>query len=628
MEGHIVGTEVERPNLLWIVSEDCPPWFGCYGDTLAATPAIDALAKNGVLYERAYSPAPVCSPSRFGLLTGISPERHSPADRMRAIASRPAWMTTYPEELRAAGYYCTNNAKTDYNMDVDADAIWDDSSRTAHWRNRPSDSPFLAVFNYDSTHESSIFDENSGFAKAMAPFAAFLTNRKPLKPAVPLDDIRLPGYLPDTSEVRGDFARYYTAVARLDAFVAELLDALAADGLADDTVVILTSDHGGVTPRSKRYVYEEGVHVPLIVSAPTRWAHRFQRPGSRRAEPVSTLTIPATLLDLAGVPAPAQLSEQSLAADGRVDAPTLAFSGRERMDERISLVRSVRSRRFRYLRNYTPHRPVIQHQAFAWNAAGYRSWEHEHLAGTLAPEQERWWQAADVVELYEIDSDPDELVNLAGRPEFVEIERDLRTALRDHILEVNDNGFLPEDSDRLGIDASRQPGAYPLERILELADQGIERSPDRLDSFVEALADPDSTIRRWAAIGILGLSPQISDDAVEALRSTLTDPAPWVVVPAAEGLARAAADEAAYSALAAIACDADAPWTRLEAINALTYLDVDRVRPYRAAVDAAAESAEEYLGNAGRYLRLVLNGEYTPEAEVFQPTSLGASLVR
>ncbi|MFE2106823.1 sulfatase-like hydrolase/transferase [Kitasatospora sp. NPDC059463] len=619
-----MGTVAERPNILWIVSEDCPPWFGCYGDAHAVTPAIDAVASRGVLYERAYSPAPVCSPSRFALLTGIAPESHSPADRMRAVAARPDWMATYPEIFRDAGYYCTNNAKTDYNLDVDANAIWDESSRTAHWRNRPAGAPFLAVFNYDPTHESSVFDANSPLARAIGSSAVF---GEPLTPAVPLEAIRLPRYLPDTPEVRSDFSRYYSAVARLDTFVAGLLGQLAEDGLAEDTVVLLTSDHGGVTPRSKRYLYDEGLHVPLLVSAPPRLAGRLAPAGSRHPEPVSTLSVAPTLLALAGLPVPPQMAEQPLTEPTGPTGPALAFGERGRMDERFSLVRTVRSRRFRYLRTYTPHRPVIQHQAFAWNAAAFRSWEAEHTAGRLTPEQERWWLPAEPVELYDVDADPDEVENLAGRPEFAEVEAQLRQALREHILAGHDNGFLPEDSPLLGWDASRAPGAYPLERILDLADRGLERDSSVLPELLTALGDDDATVRRWAAIGILRLTPGVPD-AAAPLRAALADPEPSVVVHAAEALARLTGDEDAYRALARVAASESTPWARLEAVNALTYLDLDRVRPYRQVVDAAATSGSEYLSSAGRYLRLLLDDEYTPDAAVYDPAPLLAAFKR
>ena len=612
----------ERPNILWIVSEDCPPWLGAYGDRVATTPHLDRLAERGTLFERAYSAAPVCAPSRFAMLTGVVPESHSPADRMRAVAPLPTWMRTYPELLREAGYYCTNNAKTDYNADVDADSIWDESSKSAHWRQRPEGSPFLAVFNFDATHESSVFDPDSPFGRAMSRFLA--GGALPPQTTVDLADIRVPAFLPDTEEVRSDFARYYGFVERMDAFVGALLAQLEEDGLTDDTVVIHTSDHGGVTPRSKRYCYEEGLHVPLIVAAPPRWAHLFP-PATVVAEPVTTVSIVPTLYALAGVSRPPYVEEPGLAEclDGSV--PRYAFGARNRMDERYDLVRTVRSRRYRYLRNYTPHRPVAQHQGFAWNAAGFRSWETAHLDGTLSPEQEQWWHPKPPVELYDLDADPDEVVNLAGDPAVADVESDLRRRLTERTLRINDNGFLAEDSPHCGYDESRIPGAYPLPEVLGLADAGLEQDRANIPRFLAALDDADDTIRRWGAIGLLALAPDISE-AVDALRGVIAAGPADVGIPAAEALVRATGDARAYAALAAWSGAEQPLWTRLEAINALTVLEPAAVSAHVDVVRDAAASPDEYLGNAGRYLEYRLDGTYSPDAEVFSVAGMLAAL--
>lgn len=298
-----------RPNLLWLVSEDCPSRFGCYGDPLARTPNLDALAAESVLFEHAYSPAPVCAPSRFALLTGVPPEAHAPAIHMRARATLPTWMTTYPQVLRSLGYYCTNNSKTDYNADVEPDELWDECSDSAHWRNRSDGQPFLAVFNIDGTHESAVFREG--------------------RPALDASAVRVPAYLPDTPEIRDDIARYYEDVERMDTVVGELLAQLAADGLAESTVVVHTSDHGGVNPRSKRHCYEEGLRVPLLVHAPARFAERFPPSGTRVAAAVTTTSIPATLIDLAGGAVPEHMPEPSLANPvSPVDYLQLRVSGR------------------------------------------------------------------------------------------------------------------------------------------------------------------------------------------------------------------------------------------------------------------------------------------------------------
>ncbi|MBO1415968.1 sulfatase [Streptomyces sp. FH025] len=588
-----------RPNILWTVSEDCPPRFGCYGDALAVTPNLDALADRGTLFEHAYSAAPVCAPSRFALLTGIAPESHGPAHQMRANAHVPAWMTTYPEVLRGLGYYCTNNAKTDYNCDVDPQAIWDESSDTAHWRNRPDGAPFLAVFNYDPTHESAVFRREEF--------------------TVDPDAVRLPAYLPDTPQIRGDFAHYYRHIAGMDAFVGRLLAQLEEDGELDNTIVIHTSDHGGVNPRSKRWCYDEGLHVPLIVAAPERWAGLFPAPGTRVTAAVGTIRIPPTLVELAGGEVPAQMQGESLARTVFDEDRELAFGMRNRMDDRRDMVRTVRDARYRYIRNYDPHRPYGAHQAFAWLAAGYRSWETEHLAGRLDDVRDAFWREKPGVELYDCDADPDQVRNLAGDPAHADVEERLDAALRAHILAVNDNGFLPEGAPAEGYDASRAEGAYPLARILAVADAVGRRDPAEVPRFTAALADPDPTVRRWGAVGLLVLGADAMADGVDALLKATVDgePDPFVRIPCAEALARQAGDPAALACLADLAGPAHPMSVRLEAIGALTALAPEAVEPYRDVVAAAADEPHEYIGNAARYLLFRIDGSYTPDTRVF-----------
>lgn len=596
-----------RPNIVWLVSEDCPPRFGAYGDPHARTPHLDRLARTGVTFEHAFSAAPVCAPARFGLLTGIPPEADSPAQQMRASATLPDGLRTYPETLRGLGYYVTNNNKTDYNARIDPAEIWDESSPHAHWRNRPADKPFLAVFNFNGTHESSIFNRDD--------------------PSTDPEDLRLPAYLPDTPQIRTDFATYYDRIAEFDDFVGQILEQLADDGLSEDTIIIQTSDHGGVNPRSKRFLYDEGLHVPLIITAPPRFADRFPDPGTRIEAAVSTLSIPSTLIELAGGSPPDRFDEprQPSLARRHIPADSLAFSGRDRMDERYDLSRTVRDSRFRYIRNFNPHRPWGQHYGFAWNALGYQSWEREHLAGRLNPTQDAFWGPKAGIELYDVDADPDEVHNLAGDPRYADVERRLSTALHDHILAIHDNGFLPEGSPHEGLDPSREPGVYPLARILDTAEAVTQQSPAHLPRFLDDLDDPDATVRRWAAIGILTLASaagadpatQIGDAVTERLTRLLAEETePTVVVHAAEALARLTGDPHATAALAVLTQRRDVP-LRLEALNALTALHANRVAPHLDVVEAVADDDNEYIRGAGRYLLFRLQGRYEPGSPVF-----------
>ena len=248
----------ERPNILWLVSEDNGPFLGCYGDPLAHTPTLDRLASKGVLFERCFA-QPVCAPSRFTLITGMYSVTCGPAEHMRAKGKIPSWLKGFPAYLRQAGYYTANNSKTDYNAPIPMKEAWDASNQNAHWRNRPdAKQPFFSVFNHAVTHESCLFPEEEN--KLDFP---------PMDPA----KVRIPPYQPDTPEMRADWARYYNHLTLMDEQIADKLKEFEKDGLAENTIVFYYSDNGGVLPRSKRFLQRSGTHVPLIIYFPPKWQH-------------------------------------------------------------------------------------------------------------------------------------------------------------------------------------------------------------------------------------------------------------------------------------------------------------------------------------------------------------------
>ncbi|MFE4721016.1 sulfatase-like hydrolase/transferase [Streptomyces sp. NPDC056728] len=596
-------TPTERPNILWLVAEDHYPFVGAYGDPVARTPALDRLAREGIRYENSYSTAPVCAPSRFALLTGVAPQSAGPAEHMRALGRTPVFLKGFPEYLRRAGYYTTNNSKTDYNTVVDMTATWDASSASAHYRDRPADAPFFAVFNDMTTHESSLFTAQDGRTRR--------------------EEIRLPAYLPDTPEIRGDFAHYYDAMETMDGHVGTKLAELEAAGLADDTIVFFYSDNGGVLPRSKRHCYDEGLRTALIVRFPEKWAHLAPRPaGSVERRAVTSVDYGPTVLALAGVDIPDHIQGRPFAGMRHLPSAHYAFGGRDRMDERYDMVRTVRDERYRYLRNYAPHRPWGQHGAYAWLARGYQSWQQAHLDGTLDPVQDRFWGTKPAEELYDLRADPDEVHNLADDPAHAHTLERLSRALDEHIVAVHDNGFIPEGSHAEGWVESRRPGAYPLRRVLRLARHAIERDVRHLPEFVRELDDDNEVVRYWGAQGLLLLG-RAAKPALPRLMQTLrTDVSAQIRISAAETLIRHGhrVTEAVDFLSRTLAEHADVR-VRLQAINALTFIDVGLARPARPAIEAAATSKDEYLHNAGRYLRFMLDGTYTPSSPVYEPVT-------
>lgn len=599
----LAAGEAELPNILWLVSEDNNPWSGAYGDRIAHTPIIDALAKKGVLFRNVYSTAPVCAPSRFAILTGVYPESCAPANHMRAQAKLPKEFRTYPELMRSGGYFCTNNEKTDYNCDVDPAAIWDRQGDEATWRDRPGGRPFMSVHNFMMTHESRLF--------------------KPTPGRVRPDMVRIPAYLPDTPEVREDFASYYNLIELMDAQLGEKLAELEADGLADDTIVFHYSDNGGALPRSKRYCYDEGLRCQMIVYVPPKWQHLMPvGPGQEISSPVSLIDLAPTLLSIARIPVPPQMAGKAFMGLETRGPQPYAFGMRNRMDERLDFIRTVTDGRWRYIRNYMPHRPWGQHGAFEWQAKGYQSWEREHLAGRLNAQQDRFFRQKSFEELYDLERDPDQVQDLATDPAHRACLQKLSRALDEHMLAINDNGFLPESMHGEGYFPSRNSEVYPLEKVMRLGEMAARGDPASLGELTGHLESQTEVLRYWAATGLLVLGRQAAP-ALGTLQQAMDgDPSVHVRIVTSEALAKLGMAGFAVPVLVEI-LDSAAEWQiKLQTINALTFMG-DLAAPALAAAQRLAEGGNTYLRSAGKYLALQLLGQYTPETPIFSQAGPG-----
>lgn len=587
------GQRPDRPNLLWFIADDPSPYIGAYGDPAARTPTIDQLAADGILFETAYCPAPVCAPSRFAYLTGVHPESAGPAHHMRAVAHLPATIRGFPEYLRQSGYYTTNNSKTDYNAEVDLAATWDDSGDTAHWRNRPAGAPFFAQFTSMTTHESQLFAAPDGATRP--------------------EDVQVPAYLPDTPTVRRDLARYHDRVTQMDAELATRLAELEEDDLAEDTIVVFFSDNGGVLPFSKRYVAEHGLRIPLVVKVPQRWEHLApEPPGSRVSAPVHGVDLPLTALAVAGVPAPDHMKGWAFLGSD-VQWRRYTYGQRDRMDERYDMQRAVRDERYLYVRNYMPHRPYGQHNAFMWQLPSYQEWERLHLDGELEEVSEGFWREKPSEELYDLRDDPDGVENLIDRDdgELSDVRHRLRRALDRHLVRTNDNGFIPEGHALEGYQASRRPGAYPLAHVMDVAALAIERDPSNVGRLRTELRYANDVVRFWAAQGLLMLGAG-AEPAANALAATVEhDPSVHVRIPAAEALARMGGGDAPVRFLAELLDSHPDVRVKLQALNALTWVG-EAALPYADVIERATATEDEYVRAAARYLDAVLRGTYSP----------------
>lgn len=518
-------TSAALPNIVWIVSEDHGPHLGCYGDSYATTPSVDRLASRGLRFSRCWSNAPVCAPARTTLITGIY-ATSSGGEHMRSMVPCPSGKAMYPQFLREAGYYCTNNAKEDYNV-AKPGKVWDESSRKAHWKNRPADRPFFAVFNSEKSHESKI---------RTRPHTAI---HDPAK-------VRIPAYHPDPPEVRQDWAQYYDAVSEADADAGERLKELEAAGLADETIVFYFSDHGSGMPRSKRWPYNSGLHVPLIVHIPEKYRELRPKdyvPGGTSDRLVSLVDFAPTLLSLAGVKPPEWMQGYAFLGKYATPPQPYVYGFRGRMDERYDLVRSVTDGRFVYVRQYLPHLIYGQHVDYMFQTPTTRVWKQLHDQGRLTRAQNAFWDKKPPEELYDLHSDPDEVRNLADSPEHQSIKLRFRAAQQKLAADIRDLGFLPEGErfirsrEDSQFDMARDGDRYPFERVFAAAELASMMDPSATPALKQQLKDPDCGVRYWGVMGISMRGREHIIVAQQELRTCLKDSSPDVAIAAAETLA-------------------------------------------------------------------------------------------
>lgn len=480
-----------KPNILWISAEDMSPDLGCYGDQYAETPNIDRLASQGVRYDKAFSSAPVCAPSRSGIITGMYPTSIG-SMHMRSKAVPPPGVKAFTEYLRAAGYYVTNNSKTDYNFEAPPsnrppDTVWDETGNKAHWRNRPDrNQPFFSVINFTVTHESQIRADDAQFARNTARLR-LEQRHDPAK-------AQIPPYYPDTPLVRKDWARYYDLISALDYQVADVLKQLEEDGLAGNTIVFFWGDHGRGLPRGKRWVYDSGIRVPLIV----RWPGKIA-PGSVSDDPVSLIDLGPTVLSLAGVPIPSHMQSQPFLGDQKKPARRYVYAHRDRMDEAYDMMRAVRDNRFKYIRNFFPGRPYAQHIAYCEEMPTMmemRRTYKDHM-NALGPSYGKALNEIQLLffrpekppeELYDTSRDPHEVRNLADLPEYRSDLLRMRAELDRFMKETKDLGLVPEAELR---ERMRPGGVWVAVETPSIRQSSIAGSRVRLEA---ASATPGASI--------------------------------------------------------------------------------------------------------------------------------------
>lgn len=440
-----------RPNILWLVAEDFGPHLGCYGVKEVNTPNLDRLAAEGARYTRFFTTAPVCSPSRSAFMTGMYQTTigaHQHRSHRDDDFKLPAGVRVLTDWMRPAGYFTANirelpphmkfrgTGKTDWNFRYEGKPF--DSAR---WSDLKTNQPFFAQINFHETHRK-------------------FNGAKRADPA----KVEIPPYYPDHPVVRQDWAAYLDAASELDRKVGLILDQLAADGLAGNTVVVFFGDNGEAHVRGKQFCYDSGLRVPLIVRWPANFTPpRHFKPGMVDDRLLEAIDLAPTTLAMAGAPIPDKMQGRAFLGANAGAAKQYAFGARDRCDETVFRFRTVRDERYRYIRNFTPERPLLQDNDYKQRA--YPVWnllKELHAAGKLTPEQAALCKPnMPEEELYDLQNDPHETRNLAGIPEHQRTLQRLRGVLNKWIEDTNDQGRELEPGDLAARKGVTKSGTHP-----------------------------------------------------------------------------------------------------------------------------------------------------------------------
>lgn len=519
----------ERPNILWVTFEDTSSYeFGCYGNKDVHTPNADSLAAQGIQFMNAWSVAPQSSPARSSLITGCYAPTYG-MDVHPVSYDTPADIF-FPQRLREAGYYCTNNSKTHYNSTNNNKACWDECTKTASYNSpkRGKDQPFFAVFNTVTSH--------------MGRVRTFHTDgrRDYTKEGIYTELLTLPSYVPDLPEVRSDYAGHLEAVQDVDTWLGFFLKDLKDKGLDDNTIIFFFSDHGGCVPRGKGYLYESGLKVPLIAYFPKKWKHLANGKSGKDNSLVNFTDLGPTVLSLAGVKPTKNMQGKAIFGEyASKEERKVQFAFAANQLHHFMPVRAVTDGHIKYMRSYIPYRQFALRNYYQWGMPSNKAWDKLVLGNhNTNPDWALTFDAHPAEMLFDLDKDPGELHDLSSSPEYAEVLAKMRNELSNHIRSTHDLGFFLPTS-RIGhvlYDVVRKE-KYPMEELYKLVEAAGMGDIASLPLFEKAIASSHRDMRFWGAVGYAELAhkKQISQ-CPQALADLLKDEDPYV------------ASEAAYAA--------------------------------------------------------------------------------
>jgi len=580
--------EAEKPNIVWIVCEDMNPILGCYGDKLAITPNIDKLAETGIVFRHAYASAPICAPARSCLITGVYPtSMGTPHLRQEQII--PAWLKTFPQYLTESGYFTTNQNKTDFNFSPQG--VFDYHKEDLFpWRQRQEGQPFFSFFNIGDTHEGPV-NTTERYKE--------LTAGLPAEVITSPDEVTLPPYYPDTPEMREIWARYYDLAAAMDVKVGQILKNLEEDGLMENTIIFFFSDHGHGLPRYKRWLNITGLRVPFVAWFPEKYRHLTKNgPGTENDDLISFVDFAPTVLNLAGVEIPAHMNGKPFLGRNLPDPHDFLFASRDRADDMYEVSRAIHDKDFIYIRHYLPHLPWFQPGII--NSEGkesHRALQNARRSGVMPPAGEIMFHPKPVEELYDLNTDPHELNNLAGHPGFAGVLGKMRNTLKQEVLSTRDACFLFEPEMMMRSEGTttyemaQNPAKYDLGRIFETAEM-VGKAPAA--EIAARLSDPDSGVRFWAVTGLLNNLPEAKPYTSE-ITKLLNDSSPTVQIAAAELLCGLGAAKDALPVLEIWITD-ERSWLALYAARTAQMIGKTS-QPMKPAIQAAIEKLAVDPGN-------------------------------
>lgn len=594
----------ERPNFVWINTHDVSARnLGCYGDDYATTPHLDKLAEEGVRYANAFACGPICSPARTSIFTGMH-QTTVGTHHHRSFARRPDFVQMLPHYLMAEGYNCSA-INTDLNTDIDPDE-WAAYQSNDALLERADEKPFFAVYSFGESH-ASVFKLTPEQARKQR--SSLLTDEELHDP----DNAPLPVFMPDTPLASARTALFYDGLMQVDRHVGEVIEQLVSTGVLDNTIVFFWSDHGTGFPRGKTHVYEDGLRVPLIIRFPDRYQHLAPGPpGTVVDDLVMTMDMGASVLSMMDAQIPKHLQGRAFLGKQKEPHRDYVCGARDRLDNCNEVIRTIRSEKYRYIRNFLPHRPY----ASFWPDGGFFAtppekgtlehdfWDTSCLPGEqkvhdpdgvfLLPIPEAYseyliWQAKKPLEeLYDIENDPEEIANLADDPAYSDLKDQMRTQLFAWMIETRDLGLI--DETEMMVRAAEYDGVnYEVgahcenyAHILETADFPRLGEAGRA-GLIDRLDDLDSAVRYWAITGLM--SYEVEDTVLQKIAPLVQDESISVSLAAADLLCQNNRTEGAMPALER-ALQSDMLWARFRAGANLSFYSREILAQMKALIPA------------------------------------------